>query len=41
MELHSERRPNKKWIDKGGEIQKSSFKKRLKVDGIIIKKCLY
>ena len=30
MELHSERRPNKKWIDKGGEIQKSSFKKRLK-----------
>ena len=30
MELHSERRPNKKWVDKSGEIQKSSFKKWLK-----------
>ena len=30
MELHSERKPNKIWIDKGSEFYNNSFKKGLK-----------
>ena len=30
MELHSKRKPNKIWVDKGSEFQNSYFKKWLK-----------
>ena len=34
MELHSERKPNKIWVDKGIEFYNSSFKKWLKSNDI-------
>ena len=34
MELHSERKPNKTWVDKGSELYNNSFKKWLKDNGI-------
>ena len=30
MELHSQQKPNKKWVDKGSEFYNKSFKKWLK-----------
>ena len=34
MELHSERKPNKIWVDKGSEFYNNSFKKWLKDNDI-------
>ena len=34
MELHSARKPNKTWVDKGGEFYNNSFKKWLKHNDI-------
>ena len=34
MELHSEQKPNKIWVDKGSEFYNHSFKKRLKDNDI-------
>ena len=34
MELHSERKPNKIWVDKGSNFYNNSFKKWLKDNNI-------
>ena len=36
MKLHSKRKPNKIWVDRGGEFYNSSFKKWLKYNDIEI-----
>ena len=36
MELHSNRKPNKTWVDKGSEFYNSSFKKLLQDHNIAI-----
>ena len=40
MKLHSKRKPNKIWVDKGNEFYNSSFKKWLKDNNVKIQRTI-